>query len=241
MGIGIAGLIDKEGNIKASPNIPVIVGKNIKDLIPEIKVPWTYGNDATLFTAGEWLFGEAKGKSNVVGITLGTGVGGGIVVDNFLVEGKNGYAGEIGHTIIDPEGPQCRCGKRGCLESFIGGDYMTERARLMYEKEGRTFEKLNPEILHKLAKKGDRIARKIFEEFSFYLALGIANMVEVFDPDTVVLGGGLTYASDVFFENTIKFLKEITSGRTSFEVKISKSKDMAGIIGAMAYFLYKYG
>ena len=239
IGVGIAGLVNREGEIQDSPNIKELKGRSIKDFLPQTNIPITTGNDATVFTTGEWMFGIGKGFKNVVGLTLGAGIGGGIVAENSVIEGADNYAGEVGHTIINPEGPQCRCGRKGCLESFIGGYYLTERAKLLYKKRGKEYKNLTPEILYKKAKNNDQIAIRIFDEFSFYLSIGLSNIISIFDPDIIVLGGGLTYGSEIFFNRTMDYLKKITFGKRKTKVKITPVRDLAGLRGAVAYFLYK--
>ena len=118
IGIGIPGLVDREGTITFSPNLPFRNYELAKILEKRYKIPVFIGNDVNVATVGEWMFGSGKGKKNVLGVFVGTGIGGGIIIENELYIGKNGAAGEIGHINLDPNGPFCGCGSRGCLESL---------------------------------------------------------------------------------------------------------------------------
>jgi glucokinase len=205
IGIGMAGLIDaKKGIFRAGPNFPT----NFRDvplaalLKKRFKKPVFLDNDVHCFTLAEAKFGAAKRKSSVIGITLGTGIGGGIVVDGTLYRGRDNAAGEIGHTTIGLGSKAiCGCGKPGHFEAYASGSAMS---RLYKDITGKSVEPLEVE---KAANNGDVEAKNVFDIMSTGLAEGLANIIHLLNPDIVVVGGGLAHV-DILWKPAMNKLPE---------------------------------
>ncbi len=217
--LGFAGMV-KNGVVVHAPNLPLWEGLNLyeefKDFYPIIE------NDANLFILGEYHYGAAKGYKNAVGVTLGTGVGGGAIIEGKLLRGKNGFAGEFGHIVIDINGPPCNCGSFGCAESFLGEYYFIEKVRRTFLRHGQ-----NPpqdmKVLEDMARMGITLAKSLWEEFGRYLGVLISNLISVFDPDIVVLGGGISGAFELFKDSMMEEVLRRKVGY-KFEVPIVKAQ-----------------
>lgn len=201
--LGFAGMVN-DGIVIHAPNLPRWEGLNLydefKEYFPVIE------NDANLFILGEYHFGAAKNHKIAVGITLGTGVGGGIVINGKLLRGKNGLAGELGHICIDINGPPCNCGSYGCAESFLGEVYFIERVGRIFVREGET-PPSDMKMLMEKALMGSSLAKKMWEEYGRYLGILIANVSSVFDPNVIVLGGGISNAYELFKKSMFEEIK----------------------------------
>jgi glucokinase len=187
-GIGVPGFTDHEkGFLYFSPNFPSWKDLQLGDILrKEIPLPVVTENDANCATLGEWWVGAARGSRVAVCLTLGTGVGGGVVVDGRLLRGTHGAAGELGHAVVEPEGPVCGCGGQGCLETFVGGTHLKK-------KTGKSVQEL-----HEAALAGDASARETFREVGRYLGIALSSFGQVFDPDVFVLGGRISRAFPLF-------------------------------------------
>ncbi len=228
IGIGVPGLVTDDGIVIESPNFPDWHYVNIKNTLERtLNIPVNIENDANLFALGEGFFGSARGYKNFVGITLGTGVGGGIIIDGRIYRGSKGMAGEIGHIVIHPSGPQCSCGKRGCLEAYSSA---TAIKKMM---ENQTQLVLEAEEIAGLAIRGDKIARKIFEKAGYHLGIGIATIVNLLDMEMVVIGGGVSKAWELLEKSIYKGLEEHTfkTHLENLQIKKSLLVDEAGIFG----------
>jgi glucokinase len=208
IGIGVPGVYDPATNVvRFLPNLPtswlnVPLGREIESRVGR---PTMLINDARAFVLAEAAFGAGQGADTVVGMTLGTGIGGGVVIAGRLRLGLDGTAGEVGHQIIDFNGPICGCGSRGCLEAYASGPAITTLG-IKAVRQGRTtairdlvagdLNRITPEIIVQAAEVGDAVAREILDEVGFYLGIGIANLVTLFSPDMVVIGGGVSRAGD---------------------------------------------
>jgi len=235
IGVGFPGFVS-DGEVHSPPNLPSIHDLNLlKKLRKEIRRPVYIFNDADAYILGEALYGAGKGKRIVVGLTLGTGVGGGLIIDGKVYTGGRGFASEYGHMTIDPDGPLCHCGKKGCLEAFVGSYGITGRYKALSGKNMTV-----KEIFDK-AKSNEETALKVLNEFGFYLSIGIKNIVEALDPDIVVLGGGITKAGNIIIE-LIEANQSFSSSRPFEDVKIvlGKLPDKAGAIGAAAWANMKH-
>lgn len=208
IGIGVPGLIDlAQGVTILLPNLPsgwrnVPLAANMTGLTGR---PTAIINDARAFTLAEATFGAGRDARSVIGMTLGTGIGGGIAIDGRLYLGIDGTAGEVGHMTIDPYGPRCGCGNRGCLETFASGPSITAMA-LRVVAQGMTTQigalvnydlnKVTPGVIARAAEQGDTIAREILQRAGSCLGIGIANLITIFSPERVVIGGGMSRLGD---------------------------------------------
>ncbi len=231
VGVGIAGAVDRRrGMVHSSPNLPadfrrVALGRLLGQ---RFNRPVTVENDAQCFTLAEAKFGAAKGQATVVGLTLGSGVGGGVVVDGKILHGRDGLAGHFGHTTVVEHGLRCSCGHRGHLESYASGGGLTRFYRQLTGKTIDMFE------LETRARQGDARARQTFSYGAEVLALGIANIIVVFNPDVVVIGGGLVRVPQLWRPATSwsKRLLPYPEQLRSTRVVKAKLGDRAGLIGA---------
>ncbi|MBI4687847.1 MAG: ROK family protein [Nitrospirae bacterium] len=240
IGFGIAGIIDKKnGIILESPNISSLNNTPVKALFEkEFSVPVIIENDANVYAYSEKLVGAGKKFDNFVAITLGTGLGGGMIYKGRLFEG----AFEVGHMIVEPEGRFCPCGNHGCLESYASGRALVDRAISLLEKGEKSilreshegnFYKITPEIIYKTAFEGDTLSRDIFREFGRYLGIGIANIINIVSPEAVILGGGLIGAWDLFIEDVKREVSKRALKSLSQKVEILKTTlSEGGSIGA---------
>ena len=219
--IGCPGPISpKTGVIGKTPNLP-LEGVNLKKIIKQkFKKPVFIDNDANCFALAEAILGNGKKYSNVVGLTIGTGLGSGLVINKKIYHGKC-FTAEIGHTTINFNGPKARCGNNGCLESYVSVRGILSRARGLYAHD--------PKELFELAEKGSKKAIKIWEETGFYLGIGCANIINTLNPDIIIIGGKISGAWRFFN----KKMKETAKKRALFSCKIVKSGlKEAGILGA---------
>jgi glucokinase len=235
IGVGFPGFICN-GKVHSPPNLPSVHELDLQKKLREETNRAVYiFNDADAYILGEAIYGAGKGNRIVVGLTLGTGVGGGFIVDGKVYTGSRGFASEYGHMTIDPDGPLCHCGKKGCLEAFIGSYGITGRYKSL------SGEDLTVKEIFDKAKKNEETALKVVNEFGFYLSIGIKNIVESLDPDIVVLGGGVTKAGDIILE-LIESNHFFSSSRPFEDVQIALGElpDKAGAIGAATWANMKY-
>lgn len=181
LGIGVPGLITPEGVVKASPNMPgafnVPVGPQLRE---HLGIAVHVENDATMAAFGEWKAGAARGAENAVMVTLGTGIGGGIVMSGKLQRGANGFAGEIGHMVVQRDGDECVCGRRGCWERYASG------SALKMLSGGSSGEEV-----FAAAVAGDAKALEVVDAYAQWIAVGLASLTNICDPEIIVLGGGV--------------------------------------------------
>jgi len=211
IGAAIGGPLDsKRGIIYSPPNLPTWDAVPLKDhLEAQFGLPAYIENDANAGALAEARFGAGRGARNVVYLTLGTGIGGGIIADGRLYRGTTDDAGEIGHTTIIPNGPECGCGKRGCLEALVAGPALGRRARekarahpdsLLWEEAGGDEARIAGEAALAAARRGDAAALEVWTETAEYLGLGIANLVQVLNPEVVAIGTIAVAAGDLLLE-----------------------------------------
>ncbi len=210
VGVGVPGLVDRDGVLRFAPNLPGVVEFPVWARLAErLACPVVVDNDANCATWCEFRLGAAKGTTDAVLVTLGTGIGAGVVTDSRLHRGAHGFAGEAGHMQIDPNGPPCPCGRRGCWERFASGSGLGRlardaaaagRATRVVALAGGDPEAVRGEHVTRAALDGDEEAVQIMRDFAWWFALGVANLVNILDPDVVVVGGGLTDAGDLFLE-----------------------------------------
>src|SRR3989338_8667 len=228
VGVALAGVFDASSKkILHSPNLPAFNNWNIYQVVKAaVKRPLFVGNDANAFTLGESMLGAAKGFRRVFGMTIGTGVGGGLFSNGQLEIGANGGAGEIGHSVVVAGGKQCTCGGHGHLE-----EYITTRAFLRLGG-------YSPSVIAVKARKGDKRSQKVFDVMTGYLAIALANIVNIWDPEAIVIGGGIAQDSDLFLKLSLYLSKkEILSPQAArgFVVKVAKLGEYSGAIGAILF------
>ncbi len=224
VGIGLPGFEDSKGRIQLSPNIPQFENFNARKAIEKkLKRRIVLENDAHCFVLAEQRIGAAKGAKNVIGLTLGTGVGGGAIINGEIYRGKNGGAAHFGHMTIDASGPKCSCGLKGDVESWCGGKYLERRYAM------RTGKKLHAEEIFSSKEKA---AVKTIKEFYEKLGITIANLANAFNPEYIVLGGSVT--GSVNIGRLLKEIKRYGKEPLIKETRIVKSKlgAAAGVIGA---------
>lgn len=225
LGVGVPGLITSEGVVRSSPNMPSAVELPLREQLETRvnKKVWVE-NDATCGALGEWKQGAAIGARDMWMVTLGTGIGGGLVSGGVLQHGSQGFAGEIGHMVVNPEGPVCPCGKSGCWERYASGSGL---AFLAGSESG--------ESVIASARKGDKSAIEVIDGFAHWVALGLANLANITDPDTIVIGGGLSQAADVIMTPIGEWFKKLLYApehRRHAALRVAKLGEHAGAIGA---------
>ena len=208
IGVGAPGPLDRErGIVVTTPNLGW-TNFPLRDVVAErTRMPVRIDNDANCATLGEWWLGAARGASNVIGMTIGTGIGGGIILGGRLYHGSSDVAGEIGHATIDITGRRCKCGNYGCLEAYASGPSIADRARealsgddnLMVKMAGGDPSRITAATVYEAAKKGDDVALDVVRETSRFLGAGIANLLNIFNPEVVVIAGGVTQAGETLF------------------------------------------
>src|ERR671933_1881763 len=248
VGMGAPGPLDRErGVVVVAPNL----GWHdfpLRDAVSDrVRLPTTLDNDANCATVGEWWCGAARGGRNVVGMTIGTGIGGGLILDGQLFHGASDVAGEIGHATIDVNGRLCKCGNYGCLEAYASGPAIAERAREAIAGEEESIlrrmvdgdlDRLTAATVYAAANDGDALAREIVRDTATFLGAGIANLLNIFNPDVVVVAGGVTQAGDRLFEPLRAEVK-----RRAFRPAVAACRIVpgtlpgtAGVVGAVATF-----
>lgn len=209
VGVAAAGFVDASGSrVMFAPHLPW-QGEDVRDrLADRWGVPVTLDNDANGAAVAEWTYGAARGTRSVVVVTMGTGIGGGIIIDDHLVRGANGMAGEFGHMQVVPGGQPCECGGRGCWEQYSSGNALVRFARARMGEQPSVLEEAtggNPDLVTgpmvtEAAEDGDLVARQAFRSVGDWLGVGVANLVAAFDPEVVVIGGGVSAAGDRLLE-----------------------------------------
>jgi glucokinase len=198
-------------------------------------------NDANLAAYGELRFGGGRGVSNFVSLTLGTGVGGGIIIDGELYRGSNNNAGEIGHMTVDLNGERCPCGNYGCLERYASASAIERRMKAMLERKppasGKMEGDLTAKDIFKMAADGDIIARNVILSASEFLGIAIVNLSNILNPEKIILGGGMAKAGEALITPVMKIVRERLYGSVASKITIEKSKleNKAGVLGGIAF------
>jgi glucokinase len=240
VGVGIAGLIDHhKGIVRFSPNLVGWKNVQLKDMLHgRFGVPVAVGNDVNVICWGEYRFG-GYGTEHLFCFTLGTGVGGGIVSDGRLILGANDAAGEFGHTSFERHGLECLCGLTGCLESYVGARNliaMAERRAPMTSRLTRlaSTKELTPEVLAQAAEDGDKVAQGIFREAGERIGRALGNVVQLLDPEVIVVNGGISKAGELIIKPIRESLKHYTMPLSGRKLRVVRSRlgDRAGILGA---------
>jgi len=246
VGVGAPGMVNREGRLCFSPNLPQGQGVDWRDLIggrlPGRKI--VIENDANFAMLAEHRLGAAQGYRHVVMVTLGTGIGGGLVVDGQVQVGAHGFAGEIGHMVVDPAGPPCPCGRRGCWERYASGGGLGLLAREaalagtlpgVVAVSGGDPESVRGEDVTAAALSGDADARRVVEEVGWWVGFGLANLACVLDPECFVLGGGLVGAGDLLLDASRRAYAQLVEGGTTrppARIVPAMLGERAGAVGA---------
>jgi glucokinase len=230
IGIGVPGPVDsKKGIVHYFPNIKGWKEVPLKSILKkQLGLRVELDNDVNAMTLGEFVFGAGKGCNNLVCLTLGTGVGGGIIIDRKLYRGATMCAGEIGHMPINETGPQCNCGGIACLERYIGNSYILESSKKAFGNN------ITLETLTNLAKKGNKKAVAIWLDVAEKLGIALIGTVNLLNPDKIIIGGGVSKAGELILGPLRKQIKGRAMKDQAMHVKIALAKlgSDAGIIGS---------
>jgi glucokinase len=246
LGVGLPGMVDRHGVAHFCPHLHGLDGVDLRLALAERRAEGAATvvfNDATAACWAEHRVGAGRGYDDVLMVTLGTGIGGGAIVGGRLLEGANGFAGEIGHMVVDPYGPPCPCGKRGCWERFASGNGLGRLAReaalagklkAIVERAGGDPEAVRGEHLTAAAMAGDPGALAVMSDFGWWLALGLANLANALDPAVIVLGGGVIEAREVVMTPVRKAFAELAEAPEArgTEVLAAQLGERAGAVGA---------
>jgi glucokinase len=249
--IATAGLINADqGKVILAPNIPGFRNLVMTTPVAErLGIPAFIENDASAAALGEFRFGAGKGTRHLLHATLGTGIGGGIVIDGKLYRGASGLAGEIGHIILNPAGPKCNCGSRGCLEAMVSGVAFAQRARRILEQgKSRVLHEIvgydDPTAAHlyTAASKGDAICEAEIRHGGHLLGLGLGSLVNVLNPDAVTLSGGLLAMGEMLIGPMREAMYSLAYGPAAGTLlRTSTLGEDAGLLGAAAVAFERLG
>jgi len=248
VGIGAPGPLDRAaGVVLISPNLGWRQFPLRDEVAARVSLPATLDNDANCATLGEWWCGSAKGGRNVVGMTIGTGIGGGLILDGKLYHGASDIAGEIGHTTIDSTGRRCKCGNYGCLEAYASGPAIAVRAREVLEGAENSvlpgmvdgdLSLITAQTVFEASKHGDPVALEVVRDTAHFLGVGVSNLINIFNPDIFVIAGGVTQAGDLLFDPLRAEVR-----RRAFKAAVDACRILpgalplsAGVVGAIATF-----
>lgn len=245
IGIGCPGSVNaKMGKVIYAPNIPWI-DLYLKRIVEDNTGIYTkVSNDADCAAYGEFMYGVAKGYRNVVLVTVGTGIGGGIIINRSLYEGSQGMASEIGHTTLVKDGRKCKCGRRGCFEQYASASALIRYTKdaMRRNKDTRMWDfvdgdisKVNGITSFAMAKQGDKVANEVVDNFVNNLSLGLLDLCNIFRPDCFIIGGGISKEGDYLINKIKSVMEKVDYGYPkSFwpEIKTAKLGNDAGIIGA---------
>lgn len=230
IGLGVPGPVDaKKGIVHFFPNIPGWREVGLKNILQKrIKIPVLLDNDAKVMTLAEWRFGRARNFDNVLCITLGTGVGGGLILSGKLHRGNDNAAGEVGHLPINELGPRCNCGGQGCLEAYVGNKRIIDYAERILKRRNSL------EQLSLLAKKNNKKAIQVWEYVGNKLGVAFVALANTLNLDAIVVGGGVSAAGSVLLNAIKKTIKDRAMSVQAKRVKIFTSAlgNDAGLIGA---------
>ena len=238
--IMVPGAVDYEkAVVLQAPNLPSLVNFELKAEL-ERRLGWSVflENDANAAAVGEMWMGAARGCRDVISVTLGTGVGGGVILDGKLWRGSHGSAGEIGHTTVDPfSGLKCKCGNTGCLELFASATAivrMTRENLSSFPESTLKSEGLTAAKVYDAGLNGDELALAVFRRFGMYLGIGLANLINLIDPQIIVISGGAVNGWDLFAPEMYRQVEERAFRTTAQQVKIARAEcgDNAGLLGA---------
>jgi glucokinase len=244
-GVGVPGLINlKTNKVEVLPNLPQVSTSTLyDDILGATGLPVIFDNDANAGAYGEWQCGAARGYRNVIYITLGTGVGAGIILGGQMWRGSTGFAGEVGHITIDVDGVECVCGNIGCLETLASGPNIVRRAQArLYRDRTSSLSRLiiprdremDSEDIVKAALSGDELSQVVFERTGRYLGIAVGGLINLLNPDLVVFGGSIMAVGDILLKPIIQETKR-RAFSPSFEncmIVAAQLGSYSGVIGA---------
>lgn len=252
IGIGAPGVINiSKGTVEYPPNFPgwgrIKLGKIIQK---EFKIKTHIENDANVAAIGEYIFGAGQKYNSFVMITLGTGVGGGIIINKKIYRGEFGAAGELGHISIDFKGPKCKCGSVGCIEAYVGNNYLRQHVIKELQKNpdseilnlvNNEVDQITPRVIQEAMKKGDRFALSVVENMGIQIGAVLTSVSNLLDISTFIIGGGVSGFGKPLFNKIQKTIVEKVFIPTKKRVRVlpAKLKNDAGIKGASALVFYK--
>lgn len=245
VGVGAPGLVNRSGVLRYGPNLPGVVDLDIGHLLrTRTGLDATVDNDATCAAWGEHERGASRGKNHSVLVTLGTGIGAGITVKGEVLRGAYGFAGELGHMMVDPNGPLCPCGKRGCWERYASGSGLgllareaanAGQAEAVVALAGGDPEDVRGEHVTRAALDGDPAALSVLARFGWWVAVGLANVVNILDSEIVVVGGGLVAAGPLVMDPARAAFRELvlaSDHRPEVPIVQAELGERAGAVGA---------
>lgn len=235
IGAGMPGLIDREGTVRSSVNLRPLEGVNLKARLEAASgLPVTVVNDANAIAQGERIYGAGREFGSFLLLTLGTGVGSGLVLDGRLWSGPDGFASEFGHATVEPEGIRCPCGNRGCLEQYSSATALARMARERFDLQGEA--DTAAEEVAALAKSGNGVALALFEQVGRNLGIAAATAVNLLNLDAIIVGGGMAAAFDLFAGALRNELDSRAFPQMAGRVRIVRAElgDDAGLVGSAA-------
>jgi glucokinase len=252
IGFGAPGWVDyQRGIVRELTNIPDWEDFPLTREIESATGVKSFGdNDANVMAVGEMVHGAGRGHKNFVCLTLGTGVGGAIVIDGEVYRGAQGLAGEIGHLTLDMNGPTCACGAAGCLESYVGNRFLTARAielawehpasdagSILIEMTGNSPENVTAKLLAEAAGKGDAIALQVWREAGSRLGASLAGIINLLNPECFIIGGGVANAGELLFDPMREAMEALAMNELGYCTPLVKAElgEDAGLIGAAAF------
>ena len=208
-------------------------------------VPIYLENDANCAALAESMFGAAKGYKNSITLTLGTGIGGGIIINNKIYKGSNCAGGELGHMSINMDGNSCNCGRRGCFETYASATALKQQAidavkndkdTIMYKVVNGDINRIEARLVFNCAKQNDKLAVRVVDKYVTYLSFGIENLINILQPDVIVIGGGISNAGEYLLEKINDLIKDSYEMARDLDkrtkIELAKLGNDAGIIGA---------
>lgn len=225
VGIGAAGFVDAErARVMFAPHLAWRSEPLRDGVAKELELPVVVENDANAAAWAEWRFGAGRGESHLVCVTLGTGIGGGSVIDGHVQRGRYGMAGEFGHMVVVPDGHRCECGNRGCLEQYASGNVLGREVRELarahspvtvplMERAGGDVDALVGPLITEAARDGDPCAIELFEDVGRWLGVGLANLAAALDPGMFVIGGGVSDAGELLLRPARESFRRTLTGR----------------------------
>lgn len=244
IGIAVAGPVDSHrGIVLTAPNISGWDNLNLKEYLENrFNIPVFLGNDANLAALGEWTFGAGKDHHNIIYMTISTGIGGGIIIDDRLLLGENGLAAELGHIVIDPNGPVCGCGGQGHLEALASGPaiarWTEQEIKKGYSSILNNREQITARDIAIAAAQGDELATAALNRSGTFIGIAIVNYLHIFNPSMIILGGGVSRSGNLLFDPIRKYVQNhVMSPKYHEHLSIVPALlgDESGLLGALAF------